>query len=31
MYSSIFTWLTPGKLKEFCRSHVDLSCSFWVW
>src|SRR6218665_1116099 len=26
--TSIFTWLTPGKLKEFCRSHADLSYSF---
>jgi len=29
--TSIFTRLTPGKLKEFCRSHADLSYSFWVW
>src|SRR6218665_372375 len=29
-YTSIFTRLTPGKLKEFCRSHADLSYSFSV-
>src|SRR6218665_2396142 len=28
---SILTRLTPGKLKEFCRSHADLSCSFLVY
>src|SRR6218665_543648 len=30
-YTSIFTRLTPGKLKEFCRSHADLSYSFSVY
>src|SRR6218665_1235350 len=29
--TSIFTRLTPGKLKEFCRSHADLSYSFSVY
>jgi len=26
--TSIFTRLTPGMLKKFCRSHADLSYSF---
>src|SRR6218665_2875282 len=29
--TSIFNRLTPGKLKEFCRSHADLSYSFSVY
>jgi len=29
--TSIFTRLTLGKLKEFCRSHADLSYSFSVY
>ena len=29
--TSIFTRLTPGKLKEFCRSYADLSYSFSVY
>src|SRR6218665_889988 len=30
-YTSIFTRITSGKLKEFCRSHADLSYSFSVY
>jgi len=28
--TSIFTWVMPEKLKEFCRSLADFSYSFWV-
>jgi len=31
LFNSVFTRLMPGKLKEFCSSHTDLSHSFWVW